>query len=99
MKMMQLTDQRSTRRGFLGALLVAPVLGASAAALSTRASGGPARPPIRPAALAPQVNPGANLVTNGDFELDEMGTTFTGWVLGTPLAVRTPSTEGIPPTR
>lgn len=88
-----------TRRGFLAALVGAPVLAAAAVALAQRPAGTAARPPLAPQApQAPPVGVTAtgNLVRNPGFELDRMGATFTAWVLGTPLAE---SREGIPPTR
>ena len=91
-----LASSSPTRRGFLAALVGAPVLAAVAVALAQRPAGTAARPPLAPQAPPVGVTATGNLVRNPGFELDGMGATFTAWVLGTPLAE---STEGIPPTR
>ena len=85
----------STRRGFLAALVGAPVLAAAAVALAHRSTGAVARLPLSPQAHPSGAPPAGNLLNNHGFELDEMGTTFTAWVLGVPLA---DGGEGIPPT-
>lgn len=76
----------STRRGFLAAVVGAPVLAAAAVALAHRPTGSAARLPLSPQARPSGAPPAGNLLINHGFELDEMGTTFTAWVLGVPLA-------------
>ena len=71
------------------------MLAATAVALAQRSSGTASRTPLSPQARPLEVPLTGNLLLNPDFELDEMGTTFTAWVIGTPLAN---DREGIPPT-
>ena len=89
------TDTASTRRGFIAGLFGASVLAATAALWSTRSGAQASRLPLTPQALPEGVALTGNLVLNPGFELDAMGTTFTSWTRGTPLATRT---EGIPAT-
>lgn len=101
---------RSTRRGLIAAALGVPVFAVTAVALAQRPGGSAARPLLSP--QAPPLGPasGGNLLLNPGFELDGMGTTFTVWVLGVPLAeaadelppndeLPPDDNEGIPATR
>ena len=85
----------STRRGFIAGLFGVSALAGTAAVWTSRSGAQASRPPLLPQALPEDVALTGNLVLNPGFELDAMGTTFTSWTPGTPLAT---GTEGIPPT-
>ena len=83
----------STRRGFIAGLFGASALAGTAAVWTSRSGAQASRPPLLPQALPEGVALTGNLVLNPGFELDAMGSTFTAWTRGTPLAT---ATEGIP---